>query len=110
MPSNVYHPTVDESSRAVIDRVMTKGKIKGMKAEGKTMERATESDAASNRDGQAAFGLGAPLAWPVMMRDGISLVLGDLRSFLFKRLQLNRRESPNWQHVIGLLLRVPVGT
>ena len=34
-----------DNSRAVINRVTTKGKIKGMKGEGKMMERTIESDA-----------------------------------------------------------------
>ena len=46
-----------------------------------------------------------PLARPVTLRGGSSLVtLADVRTFLFKRMQGNRRESPNWQRVTALLL------
>jgi hypothetical protein len=45
------------------------------------------------------------LARPVTLRNGSSLVtLADVRSFLFKRLQTNLRENPNWQRVTALLL------
>ena len=73
--------------------------------EGTVMERMTESDAAGKETSKPRSGWARPLARPVTMRDGTSLVtLADLRSFLFKRLQHNRRESPNWQRVTGLLL------
>jgi hypothetical protein len=45
------------------------------------------------------------LARPVALRSGSNLVtLADVRTFLFKRLQANRRESSNWQRVTALLL------
>ena len=73
--------------------------------EGRMMERTTESDAVSKETRKPHSGWARPLARPVTMRDGTSLVtLADVRSFLFKRLQLNRRESPNWQRVTALLL------
>jgi hypothetical protein len=51
------------------------------------------------------MGWSRPLARPVTLRNGSSLVtLADVRSFLFKRLQANPRQSPNWQRVTALLL------
>lgn len=50
-------------------------------------------------------GWSRPLARPVTLRSGTDLVtLADVRSYLFKRMQANRRESPNWQRVTALLL------
>src|ERR1700730_13925255 len=50
-------------------------------------------------------GWSRPLARPVRLRGGANLVtLADVRSYLFKRMQANRRESPNWQRVTALLL------
>jgi hypothetical protein len=50
-------------------------------------------------------GWSRPLARPVTLRGGANLVtLADVRSYLFKRMQANRRESPNWQRVTALLL------
>ena len=51
------------------------------------------------------MGWSRPLARPVTLRSGSSLVtLADVRTFLFKRLNANRRESSNWQRVTALLL------
>jgi hypothetical protein len=45
------------------------------------------------------------LARPVTLRSGSSLgTLADVGTFLFKRMQGNRRESPNWQRVTALPL------
>src|ERR1700730_16901721 len=45
------------------------------------------------------------LARPVTLRSGSSLVtLADVRTFLFKRLQANRREPSDWRRVTALLL------
>ena len=50
-------------------------------------------------------GWSRPLARPVTLRGGANLVtLADVRSYLFKRMQANRRESSNWQRVTALLL------
>jgi len=54
---------------------------------------------------EAPKGWSRPLARPVALRDGASLVtLADVRSFLFKRMQINRKETPDWQRVVALLL------
>ena len=51
------------------------------------------------------MGWSRPLARPVTLRNGTSLVtLADVRTFLFKRLNANRRESSNWQRVTAMLL------
>jgi hypothetical protein len=66
------------------------------------MEHSNRSPAEA---GKPAMGWSRPLARPVSLRGGSSLVtLADVRSFLFKRLQGNGRESPNWQRVTALLL------
>ena len=45
------------------------------------------------------------LARPVALRNGANFVtLADVRSFLFKRIQIGRKETPNWQRVTALLL------
>src|SRR3984893_15751762 len=50
-------------------------------------------------------GWSRPLARPVRLRGGANLLtLAYVRSYLFKRMQANRRESPNWQRVTALLL------
>jgi hypothetical protein len=50
-------------------------------------------------------GWARPLARPVALRDGGSLVtLADVRTFLFKRLNTRALESPNWRRVTALLL------
>jgi hypothetical protein len=50
-------------------------------------------------------GWSRPLARPVALRGGSNLVtLADVRSYLIRRMQANRRESPNWQRVTALLL------
>ena len=65
------------------------------------MEHSTRSQAEASKP---AMGWSRPLARPVTLRGGSSLVtLADVRSFLVKRLG-NRRESPNWQRVTALLL------
>jgi hypothetical protein len=67
-----------------------------------TMEHPTRSQAEASKP---AMGWSRPLARPVTLRGGSSLVtLADVRSFLFKRLQGHPRESPNWQRVTALLL------
>lgn len=51
------------------------------------------------------MGWSRPLARPVTLRNGTSLVtLADVRTFLFKRLNAHRRESSNWQRVTAMLL------
>jgi hypothetical protein len=66
------------------------------------MEHSTRSQAEASKP---ATGWARPLARPVTLRGGSSLVtLADVRTFLFKRMQGNRRESPNWQRVTALLL------
>jgi hypothetical protein len=50
-------------------------------------------------------GWARPLARPVGLPGGASLAtLADVRSFLFKRMQVNRKETPDWQRVVSLLL------
>jgi hypothetical protein len=52
-----------------------------------------------------AMGWARPLARPVILQSGSSLVtLADVRSFLFKRLNATRRETSSWQRVTALLL------
>jgi hypothetical protein len=64
-----------------------------------------ESTRSSMEQGKQPAGWSRPLARPVTLRSGSSLVtLADVRSYLFKRMQANRRESPNWQRVTALLL------
>jgi hypothetical protein len=66
------------------------------------MEQSTRSSAEA---GKRPSGWSRPLALPVTLRGGASLVtLADVRSYLFKRMQANRREPPNWQRVTALLL------
>jgi hypothetical protein len=66
------------------------------------MEHSTRSQPEASKP---AMGWSRPLARPVALRGGSSLVtLADVRTFLFKRMQGNRRESPNWQRVTALLL------
>jgi hypothetical protein len=66
------------------------------------MEESTRSSAEVSK---RPSGWSRPLTRPVTLRGGSSLVtLADVRSYLFKRLQANRRESPNWQRVTALLL------
>jgi hypothetical protein len=66
------------------------------------MEQSTQPPAPA---GQRPSGWSRPLARPVTLRGGASLVtLADVRSYLFKRMQGNRRESPSWQRVTALLL------
>jgi hypothetical protein len=64
-----------------------------------------ESTRSATEVSKPASGWSRPLARPVALRGGSNLVtLADVRTYLFKRLQANRRESPNWQRVIALLL------
>jgi len=64
-----------------------------------------ESTRSSMEQSQRPAGWSRPLARPVNLRGGSNLVtLADVRSYLFKRMQANRRESPNWQRVTALLL------
>jgi hypothetical protein len=64
-----------------------------------------ESTRSSMEQSKRPAGWSRPLARPVTLRSGSSLVtLADVRSYLFKRMQANRRESPNWQRVTALLL------
>jgi hypothetical protein len=64
-----------------------------------------ESTRSSMELSKRPSGWSRPLARPVTLRSGSSLVtLADVRSYLFKRMQTNRRESPNWQRVTALLL------
>jgi hypothetical protein len=66
------------------------------------MEQSTRSSAQTSRH---PSGWSRPLARPVTLRGGASLVtLADVRSYLFKRMQANRREPPSWQRVTALLL------
>ena len=64
-----------------------------------------ESTRSSMEQSKRPAGWSRPLARPVTLRGGSSLLtLADVRSYLFKRMQANRRESPNWQRVTALLL------
>jgi hypothetical protein len=64
------------------------------------MDESTRSSAQASK---RPSGWARPLARPVRLRGGSSLVtLADVRTYLFKR--LNRVESPNWQRVTALLL------
>jgi hypothetical protein len=66
------------------------------------MEHSTPPQAEASK---SRMGWSRPLARPVMLRNGSSLVtLAEVRTFLFKRLNANRRESSNWQRVTALLL------
>jgi hypothetical protein len=66
------------------------------------MEQSTRSSAEASKP---PAGWSRALARPVTLRSGVNLVtLADVRSYLFKRMQANRRESPNWQRVTALLL------
>jgi hypothetical protein len=66
------------------------------------MERPTRPQAQA---GKPPTGWSRPLARPVVLRSGSSLVtLADVRTFLFKRLNANRPESSSWQRVTALLL------
>ena len=65
------------------------------------MEQSTRSSTEASKPSRWS----RPLARPVTLRGGVSLVtLADVRSYLFKRMQANRRESPSWQRVTALLL------
>lgn len=64
-----------------------------------------DSDPPQAEVSKSRMGWSRPLARPITLRSGASLVtLADVRTFLFKRLSANRRESPNWQRVTALLL------
>jgi hypothetical protein len=66
------------------------------------MERSTPPPAEVSK---SRLGWSRPLARPITLRSGSSLVtLADVRTVLFKRLSANRRESSNWQRVTALLL------
>jgi hypothetical protein len=66
------------------------------------MEDSTRSSAQPSK---RPSGWARPLARPVRLRSGSSLVtLADVRTYLFKRLKGNRVDSPNWQRVTALLL------
>jgi len=66
------------------------------------MEQSTRSTAQAS---QRPTGWSRPLARPVTLRAGATLMtLADVRSYLFKRMQANRRDSPSWQRVTALLL------
>src|SRR5258707_549722 len=66
------------------------------------MEHATQWQAEA---GKPRMGWSRPLARPVTLRGGGNLVtLADVRTFLFKRLNAGREDSPNWQRVTALLL------
>jgi hypothetical protein len=66
------------------------------------MEHSTPPSAEVSK---SRMGWSRPLARPVTLRNGMSLVtLADVRTFLFKRLNANRRESSNWQRVTAMLL------
>jgi hypothetical protein len=64
-----------------------------------------ESTGSSAEASKRPAGWSRPLARPVTLRGGPTLVtLADVRSYLFKRMQANRPESPTWQRVTALLL------
>jgi hypothetical protein len=66
------------------------------------MEQSTQPQTQASK---SPVGWSRPLARPVVLRTGISLVtLADVRTFLFKRLSAGRQESPNWRRVTALLL------
>jgi hypothetical protein len=66
------------------------------------MEHSTQPAAEASK---RPSGWSRPLARPVTLRGGPNLVtLADVRSYLIKRMQANRREPPNWQRVTALLL------
>jgi hypothetical protein len=67
-----------------------------------TMDESTRAQPAASKP---QMGWSRPLARPVTLRGGSNLVtLADVRTFLFKRLNAGRQESPNWQRVTALLL------
>jgi hypothetical protein len=64
-----------------------------------------ESTRAQAEASKPQMGWSRPLARPITLRGGSNLVtLADVRTFLFKRLNKGRQESPNWQRVTALLL------
>jgi hypothetical protein len=66
------------------------------------MEHSTRPQAEASKH---TLGWSRPLARPVLLRGGSSLVtLADVRTFLFKRLNAHRQESSNWRRVTALLL------
>ena len=66
------------------------------------MEQSTLPQAEASKP---LMGWSRPLARPVVLRGGPSLVtLADVRTFLFKRLNARRQESPSWRRVTALLL------
>jgi hypothetical protein len=67
-----------------------------------TRSRAEPSQAEASKP---ASGWSRPLARPVTLPNGSAFVtLADVRTFLFKRLNTHRLESPNWRRVTALLL------
>jgi len=66
------------------------------------MDQSTRPQAEASKP---PMGWSRPLARPVVLRGGPSLVtLADVRTFLFKRLNASRQESPNWRRVTAMLL------